>query len=345
MRKILYGALAAVVFVGGCTAVSHLHVLQSRHIPPSPPLTIPEDVAIAAPAFQRGIDVDGYTDKGQNFSTAAADVVNYVKKLKANAIAISFPIFMSSRTSSKIFTTARTPSPAELSLMVADAERVGLYVSIRPLLSESHIGGNRTLWRPAHMYAWFASYRRLLLPYARMAQANKVGTFFVGAEFSRFGHSRLWRGLDRALRKVFRGRLAYSNNTTTHLSGSSGGPGVAQTVDAYPPMKPPLVPGWEAFDRQLPRGTIVSELSISAFSGAWRKPWVHRARNQPLDPQAQVSWFAAACRAARATGLRGIYFWALPLGGKYPRTTTKTPGAWAFSAGANAITRCFGQFQ
>lgn len=345
MRKIVYGALAAVVIVGGCTAVSHLQVLQSRQIPPSPPLTIPEDVAIAAPAFQRGIDVDGYTYGKQNFTTAAADVVNYVKKLNANAIAISFPIFMSSRTSSRIFTTARTPSPAELSLMVADAERVGLYVSLRPLLSESHIGGNRTRWRPAHMSAWFASYQRLLLPYARMAQANKVGTFFVGAEFSQFGRSQFWRGLDRALRKVFRGRLAYANNTTRHLLGSSGGSGVVQTVDAYPPMKPPLVRGWESFDRQLPRGTVVSELSISAFSGAWRKPWEHKARNQPLDPQAQVSWFSAACQAAKATGLRGIYFWALPLGGKYPRTRPRTPGAWAFSAGANAITRCFGQFR
>jgi hypothetical protein len=110
-------------------------------------------------------------------------------------------------------------------------------------------------------------------------------------------------------------------------------------------MKPPLVSGWEAFDRQLPHGTVVSELSISAFYGAWRKPWAHKARNQPLDPQAQVRWFSAACRAAKATGLRGIYFWALPLGVRYPRTTPNTPGAWAFSPGANAIARCFGQFR
>ena len=89
--------------------------------------------------------------------------------------------------------------------------------------------------------------------------------------------------------------------------------------------------------------SILTELGISAFNGAWRKPWVHRARNLRLDRRVQVRWFTAACEAAKATGLRGIYFWALPLGGQFPRTTKATPGAWAYSPGASAIARCFGQ--
>jgi hypothetical protein len=343
MRKILYGALAAVAVIGGCTAVSHLPALQSQQIPASAALTVPENVAIRPPAFQRGIDVDAYTYPKQDFSAAAAAVVAYVKSLHANSLSISFPFFMSDRRSSEVFASPRTPTPTELGLFIADAERAGLYVSIRPLLSEFQIGGNRTIFRPVHMAAWFASYRRFLLPYAQMAEANKVGMFIVGAEFSNFGRTPQWNRLDRALARVFHGRLAYSNNGTVHLSGSTGGARALKTVDAYPSMGLPLLRGWEAFDRKLPRGTILSELGISAFKGAWRTPWQHRLGHHRLRPRVQVWWFHDACQAAEATGLRGIYFWALPLGFKFATTTRTTPGAWAHSVGATAIARCFGR--
>src|SRR5258708_3180453 len=57
MKKILLGALAVIAVVAGCTAAAHLQALQPRAIPASPPLTIPETVAIRQPTFQRGIDV------------------------------------------------------------------------------------------------------------------------------------------------------------------------------------------------------------------------------------------------------------------------------------------------
>jgi hypothetical protein len=64
-----------------------------------------------------------------------------------------------------------------------------------------------------------------------MAQASKAGMFIVGAEFSRFGDSPLWNGLDQALAKVFHGRLAYSDFR------SGGSP---------PPAKQPRQRGWAA---------------------------------------------------------------------------------------------------
>lgn len=343
MRKILYGAVAVVAVVGGCAAASHLPTLQSQQIPASAPLTIPENVAIRLPAFQRGIDVDAYTWPGQDFSAAAAAVVAYAKKLHANSLSISFPCFMSNRRSSAVFATNRTPTPTELGLFVADAERAGFYTSVRPLLSEFQIGGNRTTWRPANMSAWFASYRRFLLPYARMAQANKVGMFIVGAEFSKFGRSRLWNGLDRALAKVFRGKLAYSSNGPGDLSWSSGGRVALKAVDAYPPLQAPTKRAWEAYDRRLPRRAILSELGIPAFNGAWRMPWANRLPGRRFNPRVQVNWFLAACAAAKATRLRGIYFWTLPLSTKFPMTTKVHPGAWAYSVGAAAIAHCFGR--
>jgi hypothetical protein len=175
-----------------------------------------------------------------------------------------------------------------------------------------------------------------------MAQTNRVGEFIVGAEFARFGNSRRWNGLDRAVAKIFHGRLAYSNNDTTGLSRASGGRVAVKTIDAYHPIHPPFLRGWESFDRRLPARAVLTEVGISALDGAWRQPWVHRARGMRVDPNVQVRWFTAACRAAIATGLRGIYFWALPLSTRFPGPTSSTPGAWAHSPGAAAIARCFG---
>ena len=342
MKKILLGALAVIFVVVGCTAAGHLEALQPRHMPASPPLTVPEIVAIRQPAFQRGIDVDAYTFARHDFSSAAAAVVAYAKSLNANSLSISFPFFMSGRYSSRVFGTSRTPTPTELALFIADAERAGLYVSLRPLLSENNIGHSRVIWKPAHPAAWFASYRRFLLPYARMAQASKVGEFLVGAEFARFGNSPRWNGLDQALARVFHGQLAYSNNDTSGLSRSWGGRLAAMTVDAYHPIHPPFLRGWKTFDRRLPPGAVLTEVSIAAFDGAWRQPWVHRSQGARIDPRVQARWFTAACHAAIATGLNGIYFWAVPLSTRFPGPTPDTPGAWAHSAGAAAIARCFG---
>lgn len=350
MRKTLYATLVVVALVGGCTAAAHLdlgvvHPSQgvappSQQITAHPPPTTSHNAGIRPPAFQRGIDVDAYTYPKFDFSSAAAAVVAYIKQLNANSISISFPFFMSNRQSSQVFATTKTPTPTQLGLLITDAERAGLYVSIRPLLSEYQIGGNRTTWQPVDISAWFASYRQFLLPYARIAQSRKVGMFFIGAEFQRFGHSTLWNSLARALAKVYHGRLAYSNNGSGNLSRSTGGQYTHKTVDAYPPINPPFLSGWQTFDRGLPAGTILSEVGIGAWDGAWQAPWQHRQSQQQFDPRVQANWFTAACQAAKTTKLGGVYFWTLGLLPNLPPTPLH-PGGWAHGAGAAAIARCF----
>ena len=342
MNRLLLSTLGAALVVAGCTAAAHIKAIQPRSVPASPALSIPASVTVKRPAFERGIAVDAYTYPHHDFSAAAAAVVAYVKTLNANSLSISFPFFMSGRASSRVFATGRTPSPAELALFVDDAERAGFYVSLRPLLSEASLGHSRVTWQPAHPAAWFASYLRFLLPYAQMAQANKVGEFIVGAEFAKFGNSPRWDALDRAIAKVFHGRLAYANNDRTGLARSSGGRRAFKTIDAYHPIHPPFLSGWKSFDRRLPHGTVLTEVSIAAIDGAWRRPWVHRSYGRKIDPSVQARWFTAACRAAMTTGLHGIYFWALPLSTHFASPTSATPGAWAHAAGAAAITRCYG---
>jgi hypothetical protein len=347
MKKLLIGALAVAIVVAGCTAAAHLKSLQPRHprISAAAPVKVPESVLVGQPKFQRGIDVDAYTWRGHDFSAAAAAVVKYAKSLHANSLSISFPFFMGGRFSSRVYATNRTPSALELSLLIVKAEDAGMYVSLRPLLSETNLGPkhSRVIWQPANPEAWFDSYEHFLLPYAEMAQVNHVGEFIVGAEFAQFGNSPLWDRLDQALRKKFHGLLAYSNNDTSHLTAVTGGRYAFKAIDAYHPIHPPFLSGWKRWDRRaLPAGTVITEVGISAIDGAWRRPWVHRSGTVRIDPQFQARWFAAACQAAIASGLKGIYFWTLPLSTQFPGPTPATPGAWAHSPASAAIANCFG---
>ena len=351
MRAFRVGLVASALLastVGACLAAAHLGG------PPPPSLityrtpTRPFQ-AVAAPVPQLGIDIDWYTFPGQEITNAAKADVAYVRSLHANAVSISFPFFMHGRYSSRVYAGSATPSPKELAIVASTAERAGLYVSLRPLLDEKSLGISRVFWKPLHPGAWFASYQEFLLRYAEMAQRTGVRELINGTEFVQFGKSPYWRSLDRALRHVFKGTLAYANNWG-HPVGGNGGPGVQETVDAYPPM--PQMPadasvarlaaGWAAFDRRLPRGTVETEVDIAAVPGAFAKPYQLYWNGARLVPSVQVRWFTAACRAMASTHMGGIYFWAVGLGQALnipPRRSD--PASWVSGPGARAISACF----
>jgi hypothetical protein len=350
-RAALAGILVLASIVGGCAAVSHISGIR----PPSEaayqkshPLQV-QFVRRSAPRRQLGVGVDFYTYPGQNVAADAAKTVAYVKSLHANALSVSFPYFMRGQHSSVVFATNETPTPADLAILAGTAEKAGLYVSLRPLLDETSLGTSRTGWKPARIAAWFASYRKFLIPYAEMAEQTRIPEFMDGAEFSKFGHSHRWDRLVTALRKVYRGTITYDNNWGIPLTGN-GGRGVLEGVDSYAPMPVPanasvarLTAAWAAYDGTLPPGTVQLEVDIAAVRGAYARPFqVSQWHETRLVPSVQVRWFTAACRALVTANLGGIYFWGIGLG---QSTMTPpglaNPGAWVDSAGARAISACF----
>jgi hypothetical protein len=212
-------------------------------------------------------------------------------------------------------------------------------VSVRPLLDESSLGMSRVFWVPADPDAWFASYQAFVLPYAAAAQRAHAREFFVGAELTQTDRLPQWNGLDSALARRFSGTLGYANNWGKFRLAGDGG-NVAETVDAYQPAGPPFLQAWVRFDQRLPPGTAETEVDIAAVDQAWRRPYQIHWSTDRLDLAVQAQWFAAACAAARATHLAGIYFWAIGLGQPSPPSLT-AQGAWADSAGAAAISKCF----
>jgi hypothetical protein len=312
--------------------------------------------ALAAPQMRRprlqlGADVDLYGYKGLNYTTASAAEITYLQRLHANSVTVSFPLFMRGHNAAGVYARRyTTPTPADLAIFARMASRAGLYVSLRPLLSNASIGVARNTWRPRNLRSWFASYTKFLLPYAAAAQRAGVPRFYVGAEFQDFASSPRWNTLDRALRRRFSGALAYANNGKILIRGS-GGRGVQLSADSYPDM-PSLRPGaslhqvtqaWLAWDRQMPRGTVLSEVGIAGVRGAYAKPWFSRWPRPRLDQLVQERWFKAACHAANWAHMGGIYFWAIGFG--QSELTTKlsrhNEAAWENGATEQTVAACF----
>lgn len=350
-RVALAGVFALALIVGACSAVSHVKALQPpsasnadvrAQVPPQPR-------QVPMPRTQLGVGIDFYTYPGQNVAAAAKSTIAYLKSLHANSISISFPYFMHGKHAPGVYASNATPSPDELAEIAAQAESAGLYVSLRPLLDEASAGAPRTNWRPDDLDAWFASYQKFLLPYAEMAQESRIPEFIDGAEFSEFGHARQWNTLAAALRKAYKGTLAYDNNWGIPLTGN-GGPGVVEGVDSYQPISLPsdasvsqLTTAWTAYDRTLPPGTVELEVDIAAVQGAYLKPYqVSGWHEKSLFPTVQVRWFTAACNAVEKTHLGGIYFWGVGLG-QSPDIPPDldNPAAWVDAPGEGAVSDCF----
>jgi hypothetical protein len=355
MRKALTGA--AVIGLAVCTAAALsgaalAGAVQPALAAPSPIVHLPKKAAfLRPPALQLGAGIDLYTYPHQNFAQSAVTEVAYLKALHANAVTVSFPFFMHGKGASGVYAKVSTPTPAQLAVLAKTAEAAGLYVSLRPLLDETSLGVPRSSWAPHNPAAWFASYQSFLLPYATMAQQAGISALYVGAEFTKFGTSPYWNGLDKALRRVYRGTLQYADNGHK-LGGGLGGKGVRATSDAYPDMPVPgnatvaqLTGDWETYDKVMPRGSVLSEVGIAGVADAYRKPWVHNWPHPKLNPQVQVRWFDAACHAAAATHMGGIYFWAIGFGKTELSTklSVKNQAAWEVGAGEQEVASCFRQ--
>ncbi|MGO8957670.1 MAG: glycoside hydrolase family 113 [Streptosporangiaceae bacterium] len=305
---------------------------------------------------QRGIDIDFYDGDlgpGNTVATESPEYVDYVKGLGANWLSITFPLFESSRTSSVVVRRSATPSPADLSILIQDAQAAGLSVVLRPLLDSSNLGHSRVHWTPPNLLKWFASYQRVLMPYVQMAQRDHVSVLTVGVEFDYFAGSSLWNGLNAAVRMVYQGLLAFANNWDQLPAGNAyGGSQVREDVDAYPALQVPddatitvLTRQWDTWAGQLRAGTVLGEVGIPAQPGMYRHPYWWKS-NGPIARYVQVRWFAAACNAVVADHLGGLFFWSLPFGSSLTVPSgLADPGSWTATRGATEIARCFSRLK
>ena len=140
--------------------------------------------------------------------------------------------------------------------LIRRARARGLEVMLFPILWVEHrkIGEWRGTLAPIDPDAWWDSYTRFVLHYARMAQEEGATIFSIGSELASLElEEPRWRALIAQVRAVFGGRLIYSANWDHYAE----------------------VPFWDALD--LVGLTAYYELtkdpdaSVGELTGAWRK--------------------------------------------------------------------------
>jgi hypothetical protein len=270
--------------------------------------------------------IDNPRDSEEVIRAKARRIIDYVIPLDANSIALSFPFFTSGPRASSVFATRATPSARRVGIALDEFRRSGLRTTLRPLMDEKAlVAVNVYSWRgsiqPADRDAWFASYRKLVIPYLQAAQRSHAATFVIGAELNSLENDPRWGALVGQARHVFGAQIAYAINWDSYVSRPIRLPADQFGIDAYFRLDVGddastnlLVAGWNQWlDRRangaLPK-LLLSEVGAPAENGAYHHPAVSGStRGRPLNLAVQKQWFAAACQVARQRKMAGLYWW------------------------------------
>lgn len=248
----------------------------------------------------------------------------YLIGLKANSVALSFPFYTGTVTSTKIAAGGRTPTPERLGAVLQVFEDAGLRTTVRPLMDETSLGGLpewRGTLRPSDLDAWFAHYKKFMGPYVDVAQKHKVATFTLATEFNSLEGDPRWESLVHGVEKRFSGEVGYDANWDNYVKGRIDMPVTTLGVDAYFPVKVPddapvqdLVDGWNTWlDKKstgpLPK-IVFSEAGIGAMDGAYHAPGNFYTKSK-VNPTVQAHWYTAVCKVVRQRKMSGVYWWSI----------------------------------
>ncbi len=268
------------------------------------------------------------TDSKTVVQLKARRVINYAIRLGANSIALTFPFYTYGIGSDKVYAGSATPSPGHIALFLAEAVRSHIRVTLRPILNETVLmAENPIAWRgtiePSSTAAWFRSYLKLLMPYARAAQIGHAASFVVGTELDSLEPAPEWTRLIRSFRSVYKGQLLYAENYDEFAAHDHVLPLSTFTIDAYPRFDLPdsasvsrLARAWDrwlgAQSRNVLRKVVLEEVGIDAVADSYPDPgaWASTT-TAAIDEAVQTTWYEAVCRAVKTKNLAGVYWWEL----------------------------------
>jgi hypothetical protein len=325
--------------------------MTSSPTPTATPLPTPAPTPVPLPAYQAGVNLLFYAD-----SDWASQLPALVTRLHADnvtCVAFTFPIYQASDTATQVGTGSGTPPDAQLEAVIRTLEGDGFAVMLRPLMDQGDLAPD---WRgnisPSSLPAWFASYTQLMVHYATLASDLHVQVMNVGSElYSLEGDTTGWEGVVSAVRTVYAGQVTYSVNGISETGGGmrSGFWGALDflSVDAYWDLGVPndataaqMAAAWEPYLTEMEgaaqgKPVVISEMGIIPVDGEQNTPWKGEQAGATLDPTFQATYYQAACQAASATKVEGLYAWEVNLG---------TPGDFdpMGQPAEQAMAACFG---
>jgi len=327
-RSALAAALALPVFslltACGSNASKPIPASPIAKVSPTAKAVVGTRVTRAVPGFQGGVIVyaDG-TDPA--LLSKAQRLLDHLVAVKVNSVALVFPLYQSSWTSSDVHADpSKTPTDEFLDGFIAAAHQRDLAVMVRPLIDDTPLmkaGHWRGQLQPSDPGAWYAAYKTLMVKYAGIAQAEDGEVFDIGTELSSLqNNTPPWLDLIAAVRVVYTGQLTYSNNW--------GGPYPAfgsaldfASVDAFYPLSAPhgasvaqLISAWQQWtplltqmQASLGKPVVLTELGTTSEPDSYRTPydWHHGGG---VSLEAQRRYYAASCQALKPL-VGGMYWW------------------------------------
>ncbi|MCC8537093.1 glycosidase-like protein [Xanthomonas axonopodis pv. poinsettiicola] len=207
--------------------------------------------------------------------------------------------------------------------------------AMRAALRQSHRAGlSPTLkvhvWIPGHwagevapgdQAAWFAAYRKALLPLARLAEDEHAEALVVGTELRKLQDAPQWPGLVAAVREVYRGKLLYVADGMEYAErfrywslfdavGTSLYPRLSEAAKARTQEMNAAAQRLQQLGQRVGKPVWVAELGLRSARGSLAAPWESpEQRTAAVDTRLQLQVLQQWRTVLQAHGMDGIALW------------------------------------
>jgi hypothetical protein len=191
-----------------------------------------------------------------------------------------------------------------------------------------HVDPDDGSWRaridPQDAGRWFRSYGSILVHLADMVESSGGSRLSIGCELAgTLGHADEWRGLIRAVRAHFTGRLSYAASWDEAALVPFWGDLDEVGVDCYYPVTvrdraggldalagwAPVIARLQRLHNQTGRDILLTEIGYRSVDGGGRHPYEYGSEG-PVDLQEQADLYWAALHATSGPDwLSGLYWW------------------------------------
>ncbi len=210
--------------------------------------------------------------------------------------------------------------------VIRHAHELGMSVLLFPYIRLDHRAARewRGVIKPSDFPLWSRSYRRFILHYAKLAQANGVELFSVGSELNSMEEkTEFWTDLIAQVRGEYRGKLLYSANwdhynyptfwaqldhlaiTAYYRLSFEKNPEYSDLVEKWQELKRRIL----AFQSKYGKKLLITEIGYPSIDGATKNPWNYFMKGE-TDPLEQAMGYRAFMEAwDGAPELGGVYWW------------------------------------
>jgi hypothetical protein len=278
--------------------------------------------------FQKGVVYTSWM--ANELSKPASDMtLAYLKKTGYDTVAVMVPAYQQELHSTEIFTNdmkgGDTPTDEALKHCVETCHKLGMRVMIKPHV-DPRTDEARINIIPSE--AWFDSYEKFIVRYARLAEETGAEMFSVGTELEATTFSAWaarWGQVIDAIEAVYTGDLTYSANWTEYKEVPFWDRMDYIGLDAYFPLasvKDPtpeqLVSAWNKIADEIAewrtekgledRDVILTEIGYPSADGAAIQPWAPISSVE--DQQEQADCLRAVFEALSGRDwFKGFYIW------------------------------------